>query len=169
MSFSVFKDVKNLKKNSLSTTNLNLDKDSGKKDLTQKQHNDGPQYGDHKIKDFNHKLEQHKSEIEKNNAIISELSNGLLMIKEELLRQTEKSEGEEKKVKQLKEEIEKNNRVLRNRSNKLDEANRKLELAEKELAEARPAIEKNGELKVQVATLTKKVSQLEKSLSDSET
>lgn len=85
------------------------------------------------------------------------------------MRQTEKSEQDEKKVKQLKEEIEKNNRVLRNRSSKLDEANRRLEMAEKELAEARPAIEKNGELKMQVASLSKKMSQLEKSLNDSET
>lgn len=47
-----------------------------------KHKDDHHQFGDHKIKDFDHKLELHKSEIEKNNAIISELSNGLLMIKE---------------------------------------------------------------------------------------
>ena len=110
MSNTSFKDVRNLKKNSITMAFINLDpgKEKDKENLKREETVDKPlvnregYLGEHKIKDFDHKLEQHKTEILKNNTVISDLSDGLKLVREELLKQTEKAEAEEKKNKLLK-------------------------------------------------------------------
>lgn len=58
-----------------------------------------------KIKTIDQKLEVHQSEIERNGAIIEELTNTLVSLKGQFVLEREKVEGEEKKNKQLREEI----------------------------------------------------------------